>query len=130
MDRIINLLVSVNNNHFKRRLFFFMPLLTVLFSLFNLVYYLPEYPFNACVCITVSLSTIYQFALYRESHKRDLLCMAAIVGFFLCSVFSFIAILQTIIDCEYRLVNYLMIALLFAIFILLFLIWFSPRRYG
>jgi len=130
MDRLINLLVSINNNHFKRRLFFFMPLLTILLSLFNIVNFLPEKPSNAVAIIPLILVTVYYFYLYRKSHKRDLLCMVVILDLFLCSVLSFIATLETIMNHNYALVFCLMIALIFAIFILIIIVWFSPRRYG
>ena len=124
MNRIMNLLVSVNNSYFRRYLFVLLPLLTVLICIYNVVYYLPEYPFNASENTVVLCGVVYIFILYCLSHRRDLFCMTALMTFFVWSIFSFI------VTHVYTIISVLMIACIITIFIITILVRFSPRRYG
>ena len=124
MDKIINLLVSINNNHFRRYLFVLLPLLTVLISLYNIVDFLPENQFYASGSIVVIIMAAYFSILYWVSHRRDLFCMTSLMIFFLCSIFNFIA------NRVYAFINVLMLTLLIAVFIITMFVRFSPRRYG
>ena len=123
MDRIINLLVSINNNHFKRYLFVLLPPFTVLLSIIRIRDIAPEGLYFAGN-VMLLFAAVFMFCLYCYSKKRDLFCVVATIDFFLFAILLFFVDRLNIIIVLFALAGIIFI------YIIMFLVRFSPRRYG
>ena len=123
VDKIINLLVSVNEKYFRRGLFVVLPALTVLLSIYNIITSVPYGLFFAGN-VTVLLVAILVSIIYYSSSKSDLFCMIAMINFLLSSITSFLAYHVNLF------LFFLMCAVITILFVITILVRFSPRRYG